>query len=236
MTKEIVLDGKTVIYDLQRKKVKNINLRIKPDGHISLSANNAVPQAVIDSFLISRSELILSALERYEEYAKNAPLPIEFVDSEHVTLLGKRFELKIVEAKKNSVALVDGNIQISLKDTQDKETAKKQFERYKQEKCRKIVTDICEYTYPAFSEFNIPYPTIRFRRMRTRWGSCNSTKHSLNFNLMLIEVPIECIEYVVMHEFVHFLHPDHSKNFYNTLSHFMPDWKDRKKKLNKKTG
>lgn len=234
MTKEIILDGKTVVYELQRKRVKNINLRIKPDGHITLSANNSVPQSVIDNFLISRSDLILSALKRYEEYAKNTPQPIEFTDGEHVTLLGKNFEIKIVEAKKDSVSLVDGKIQISLKDTQNKETAKKQFERYKQEKCKKIVSDICEYTYPAFSEFNIPYPTIHFRKMRTRWGSCNATKHSLNFNLMLIEAPIECIEYVVMHEFVHFLHPDHSKNFYNTLSFFMPDWKERKKLLEKR--
>ena len=56
----------------------------------------------------------------------------------------------------------------------------------------------------------------------------------LTFNTLLIEAPVECIEYVVAHEFTHFLEANHSKNFYNKLEKIIPDWKQRKNLLNNK--
>ena len=67
--------------------------------------------------------------------------------------------------------------------------------------------------------------------MISRWGSCQPKRNILTFNYQLIEAPMFCIEYVVTHEFTHFLYPNHSKLFYQQLSMFMPDWKDRKEVL-----
>ena len=79
----------------------------------------------------------------------------------------------------------------------------------------------------------IASPTaIRIHPMKSRWGSCNFKKGTLNFNLYLIDQPLECIEYVVMHEFAHFVQPDHSPAYYALMSALMPDWKARKAKLN----
>ena len=75
---------------------------------------------------------------------------------------------------------------------------------------------------------------IRIHPMKTRWGSCNVKKGTLNFNLYLIDQPHECIEYVVMHEFAHFLCPDHSPAYHALMTALMPDWKERKAKLNAK--
>ena len=69
--------------------------------------------------------------------------------------------------------------------------------------------------------------------MISRWGSCQPKRGSLTFNIALIEAPISCIEYVVVHEFTHFLQPNHSKMFYTQLTMFMPDWMERKKLLEK---
>ena len=79
MIKEIVLNGKRLEYDLQRKDVKNINLRIKADRTIFLSANPCVSQEVIEEFIESKSEYILKALAHYEELAKYAPKPKQYV-------------------------------------------------------------------------------------------------------------------------------------------------------------
>ena len=68
--------------------------------------------------------------------------------------------------------------------------------------------------------------------MKTRWGSCNFKKGTLNFNLYLIDQPHECIEYVVMHEFAHFIVPDHSPAFHALMTALMPDWKARRARLN----
>ena len=69
MIREIELNNKTIQYELQYKKVKNINLRIKPDGSVNVSANWSVPQNVIDEFIISKADFIISALKKYKDEA-----------------------------------------------------------------------------------------------------------------------------------------------------------------------
>ncbi len=67
--------------------------------------------------------------------------------------------------------------------------------------------------------------------MKTLWGSCSVGRRTVTFNLYLIKAPMDCVDYVVLHELVHFLHPDHSKAFYGCLSRFMPDHRERKARL-----
>ncbi|MEA3490747.1 MAG: M48 family metallopeptidase [Campylobacterota bacterium] len=64
---------------------------------------------------------------------------------------------------------------------------------------------------------------IRIREMKRRWGSCNPSKGYINLNSELIKKPTECIEYVVFHELAHLVYSDHSSQFYNYLSLYMPD-------------
>lgn len=93
--------------------------------------------------------------------------------------------------------------------------------------------DICKEAYEIFKEYGIKYPTIKTKYMTTRWGSCRPQKGNITLNSRLIDVPKSCIEYIVFHEFAHLIHPNHSKDFYDFLTMLMPDWKDRKKELNK---
>ena len=73
MTKEIILNNKKINYELNIKNVKNLNLRIKPDGTISVSVNNKISQERINLFLIEHSDFIFNALKKYEEISKNKP-------------------------------------------------------------------------------------------------------------------------------------------------------------------
>ena len=72
---------------------------------------------------------------------------------------------------------------------------------------------------------------LTVRKMKKRWGSCQPQTKTITINSQLIEAPRFCIEYVMMHEFCHFIHPNHSKDFYTLLQVMMPDWKERKKML-----
>ena len=83
----------------------------------------------------------------------------------------------------------------------------------------------------TLKKYGIKIPKIEIRRMKTRWGSCIPACNKVIFNLNLIKTPMCCIEYVVLHELSHFKHQNHSKNFYNFITIFMPDWKERKKIL-----
>ena len=178
MIKEIKLDNTKIQYDLQYKKVKNINLRIKPNGSINVSSNKRVSQKVIDDFIISKADFILRALEKY----KNMPV-------------------------------------------------KERKQYYTEDELKELILRLCNKAYPYYEKQGIKYPEIRFRRMVSQWGSCHSQKGILTFNMNLLYAPMECIEYVVWHEFTHFLQPNHSCKFYDELAKVYPNWKESRKEL-----
>lgn len=234
MTKTIVLNNQKINYELNRKNVKNLNLRIKSDGTISVSANNRISQEKIDLFLVEHSDFILDTLKKYEEYEKNKPKEIEFVTGEKLKVLGTERTLKVENGTKNNVTCDKYFLILTVKDISDYELKKKVIEKWKKEQATKLVTEICEAMYPYFKNYVSEFPQIKFRKMTSRWGSCQPKSNILTFNTLLIEAPLQCIEYVVAHEFTHFLEANHSKNFYSKLEKIMPDWKIRKTLLNKK--
>ena len=233
MIKEIVLNGKRIEYDLQRKDVKNINLRIKADRTIFLSANPRVSQEVIEEFIESKSEYILKALAHYEELAKYAPKPKQYVDGETFRVLGHDRRLKVIEGKRNKVEYDESYITLTVKNPSDSPLKKKLIDRWLMSICKDTIQSLCDAIYPKFQKYGIAYPTIRYRNMVSRWGSCQPKRCVLTFNYALVEAPVSCIEYVVVHELTHFLHPNHSKKFYQQLAMFMPDWEERKMILEK---
>ena len=85
--------------------------------------------------------------------------------------------------------------------------------------------------YPEFKRYGIKYPMLKYRDMKSRWGSCIPSKNTITLNKQLVLAPRECVEYVVVHEYCHFLEPNHSKRFYEHVARHMPDWKERREKL-----
>ena len=99
--------------------------------------------------------------------------------------------------------------------------------------CHSVYSEILNELYPLFRKYGVQMPVLRIRDMETRWGSCLVRKGIITLNKRLLEAPRNCIEYVVMHELCHFIHPNHSKQFYGFLTMLMPDWKERKTILDK---
>lgn len=233
MIKNIVLDRKWVEYELQRKDVKNINLRIKADRTIFVSANPRVQDEVIEEFIRSKSDYILKALAHYEELARYAPKPKQYVDGESFRIFGHDRRLKVMEGKKNNVDHDESYITLTVKDPTDRELKQKLMDRWLNSICKDTIQSLCDAVYPKFQKYGVEFPSIRYRNMISRWGSCQPKRGVLTFNYALVEAPISCVEYVVVHEFTHFLQPNHSRNFYQQLAMFMPDWEERKKILEK---
>lgn len=178
VTKDIYINGISVRYTLNYKNVKNINLRVKSDGTLSVSAGRCVSQKDVEEFIISESEFVLGAIKRSKTRAA-APLVQYYTESE----------------------------------------------------IKEVITAICKKVYPYFEQKGVKYPDIKFRKMVSRWGSCHSRKGVLTFNTYLMYAPIECIEFVVMHEFTHFLEANHQKGFYDELNKICPDWKKHRNTL-----
>lgn len=233
MIKTIILNGREICYVLERKNVKNINLRIKADQSIYMSANIRVTDDVIEEFLRAKADYILRVLDHYADIAKYSPKPKQYIDGESFKILGHDRRLKVVHGKINTVESDESYITLTVKDTSNLELKKKTMDKWIKNYCQEILNDVCKNVYPKFQKYGVAVPELRFRNMVSRWGSCQPKRKILTFNISLIEAPLSCIEYVVTHEFTHFLQPNHSKKFYVLLSMFMPDWQERKKILEK---
>ncbi len=115
-----------------------------------------------------------------------------------------------------------------MKDKTDKARKEKLIAKFFDQQCIRQLTEIVNSIYPIFEKYKVDFPTLKFKTMKTRWGSCTPQKEIISLNKRLIQMPKPCIEYVVLHEFCHFIHPNHSKQFYALVATLMPDWKERK--------
>lgn len=221
-----------ITYQLTRKKVKNVNLRIKQDGSVLVSASPRVPLAFIDDFIRQKQDFILSALAKYKERSELYPhTPKQYVSGENYTLLGRNFRLKVEEAPNESVSSDGVYIILQVKDKENFRRKEILMTKWLKEYQTAVFEKLIVQTYAAFKKYDVPFPTLKIRTMKSRWGSCQPKKGIITLNSRLIEAPQGAIEYVVLHEFAHFIHPDHSKAFWNFVTMMMPDWKERKKGL-----
>ena len=227
MKKSINLAGSYVEYNLLRKKVKNINLRIHPDGCINVSAPRYVSVDYIESFLRSRADFILSALEKA---AASLP-PCDYKSGDMLPCLGTVCRLELCSGKSNNVQAEGDFIRMCVTDTEDTELKQKVMENFYRQQTMALIPQICKEVYPLFEGMGIAFPALRYRRMKRSWGSCMPGKNALTFNTLLSMADRECIKFVVMHEFCHFLHPNHSRDFYRCLDSLLPNWKEHKERL-----
>ena len=229
----VLAEGREISYVLERKQVKNLNLRIRKDGSVFVSANDAVSFDEVDEFVCNKASYILSAVKRFNEMALYKPQPKQYVSGETFYLQGRALRLQVSQAAKDSISSDGVCIYLKAKDVNDFEKKRRMVNRFLDSQCKTIFVEVMDELYPLFKKYGIEKPALRIRDMETRWGSCLAKKGIVTLNKRLLEAPRNCIEYVVMHELCHFMHPNHSKYFYAFLSMLMPDWKERKQFLDK---
>lgn len=165
-------------YTLTRKRVRNINLRVKQGGEVAVSAPVRTATAEIERFLQSKAGWITAQRRRM----RNSPV-----------------------------------VEPCL---------------YSEEQCMALFTELSEQYYPLFAEvLGHRRPRLRVRDMKTRWGSCSRKTGTITLNRRLAQRPRAAAEYVVLHEYVHFVHPNHQKGFHAMMARLMPDYKQRQKLL-----
>lgn len=230
--------GQDITYELQRKKVKNVNLRVHPDGKVTVSANTFVGVKWIDDFVLKNGEMILSALAKYEKMREEGTDKASiknriYQDGDTIYLTGNPYKLRILAGKKDSVEIVGQVIIMTLKDPENEQKGKKVLESSFSDWCLKLMTSVSLKIYEEhFEKLGVSWPEIKIRSMTSRWGSCKYRDGVITYARQLLHAPIECAEYVALHEFSHFIHPDHSERFHAFVAERMPDWKERKKRLN----
>lgn len=213
--------------EILRKDVKNFTLRVKPNGKTKLVVPLLATKKHIDKILEKRKNWID---EKKEYFSKFKSVEKKLISGENMKYLGKNYRLKVYETYKNErVILSRGKLNLYVKNKDDYNKKLNLIECWYKEKAMIHFLNTVNKYNKITQKDSI---NVRIRKMRTRWGSCNKTKKYINLNLNLIKKPKICIEYVVFHELAHLIYPNHSKDFYNYLSLYMSDWKEREKILN----
>lgn len=233
----ILLGDTEIKYELTRKSVKNVNLRIDAAGNVRVSASRRVPVDYIEGFLRQKQSLIVTAVGRAEENShrqQEQQVKRQYVDGEYLTILGKRRAVSVTQAAPGMTERIgfgEDTIYFMVKNTQDTRHKELLYEKWLKAYQGGVYEEICRQIHRQFEPWGVAYPVVRIRRMTSRWGSCQPYKNVVTLNSRLIEAPVCCIEYVAMHEFCHFIHPDHSKAFHALMTRLMPDWRQRKQQL-----
>ena len=210
-----------------KKDVKNITLKVRPNGEAILTVPNSANDEHIKFIMQKRAQWIA---KKRAFFALFKTPQKEYVSGEDFRYLGRSYRLKVVQSKEERVKLQRGYLELFVKDKSDLKQKENLIYEWYHEKAML-------YFFNILQEFNKivkqDIKSVKIRQMKTRWGSCNPYKSYINLNIELIKKPKACIEYVVFHELAHLLYLDHSKKFYDYLTLYMPDWQKRKEILDR---
>jgi predicted metal-dependent hydrolase len=227
----ITFNGKIIEFEIIRKKVKNINLNVKPDMTITVSVSKEVPISYIEQFVRKKAIWILKNVSYFEDTQPYEKLEREYVNGESYKYLGKQYRLKVFESYYEYVKYYRGFICLYVKNKNDFIQKEKLINNWFRKRIEIVAYDSLEKNYDLVKKYYIDKPKISFRLMKARWGSCFIEKKEIILNYDLIKAPKYCIDYVLLHELIHFKYENHDDNFYNFLTVLMPDWKKRKEIL-----
>jgi predicted metal-dependent hydrolase len=219
-------------FSLLLKERKTIGIHVKPDRSVTVTAPlHADIQKVLEK-VKKRAPWILKQ-DRYFSSFNPMETAGKFISGETHRYLGRQYRLKILQAEKNDVKLKGGYIYIFSRSRDNGHYNKKLLFRWYREHAVKKFADIVDLYLKKLKKYGIPRPVVQVKQMKSRWGSCLPRKNKILLNTQLIKAPSQCAAYVIVHELCHLKFPHHDRDFYHLLSLVMPDWEERKKKLDR---
>jgi predicted metal-dependent hydrolase len=230
MEKHMVMYSKKEIwFHLEYKNVKNLNLSVKADQSIYVSVPINTSIESVERFVQSKAPWILRNLKGFEETKTLHNGEKEYVNGETFKYLGRQYRLKIEETtSKEYVKIKPNYITVHVKRIDNKKRKHKLLNEWFRHQAHIVFSEVLDRVYPLVNHDVTTKPSLEIKIMKKRWGSCLRAKHTVLLNYELVKAPKHCIEYVVLHELIHFTHKNHNKKFYNKLTVLMPDWKERK--------
>jgi predicted metal-dependent hydrolase len=228
----LTVAGESLTYVLTRKAVKNINLRVRADGSVAVSAAPRVPLATVEDFIRREAAFIREAKARQKQRREEAPTPIPVAEGAVVPVYGAPRRLRFVTAPRFGYRLTEAELTLLVGDPADGEKRHEAFSRFLAAEAEATLTPRLAELLPLFAPTPDRMPAVKYRKMTAKWGICRPKGGTVTLNKMLVLMPPPLADYVIAHELAHFKHPDHSPAFWAHLATVMPDCRSRRKKLN----
>lgn len=216
--------------EVEQKDIKNIHLSVyPPNGVVRISAPNRMDIDTIRVFALNKLKWIKKQQKTFENQERETPR--EYLTKESHYFLGQRYLLNVIEHNHPpKVVLKHNTIELFVRPHTSEEKRQEIIEEwYRSELKRmtpKLITKWEKVIGVQSNEFGI-------KKMRTKWGTCNIKAKRIWLNLELAKKPLECIEFIVVHELVHLLERTHNEVFVSYMNEFMPKWRFYREELNK---
>ncbi len=194
------------VYDvvIERKNNKNTYIKIKDDLTILVTTNLFASKRDIVHMLDREYDYLAQTIKKVQRRKKK---------EDEFYYLGRKYDIIMV-----------GFDDIEISDNKIFCSSESKLNKWLKERMSLIFKERLKVCYDMFDE-DIPFPILKIRSMKTRWGVCNKRDNSVTLNSKLIRYDIHEIDYVIIHELSHFVHFDHSKAFWETVGTYMPDYK-----------
>jgi len=212
-----------------KKDIKNMHLYVKPpDGHVEVSAPKGMSNESIQLFIRTKLGWIRKQQAKFVEQGRQSERL--YVSGETLYVWGKPYYLRVQYSHRGNSLLLNGDEAIL---TVREESTPKQRENWVNEWYRSQLKEQIERRLPLWEAKTNLYPTEwQTKYMTTRWGTCNTKSGKIWFNLQLAKKPVECLDYVILHEIIHLRVRNHSTEFIALMDSFMQNWRDIRKELN----
>lgn len=227
VSKNINIDGLDIKL-IKKRALKNLYIRVKePNGAVVVSAPIGYKEEEIKIFILKKLVDIRKIIAKLQfQYAQNKK---EYISGERHCLWGKCYTLLVEEGfNKYEITKEDNKIIFRLPIGVGLEQKEKYFNEFYRDELKKVLEILVE---KVEKYIGISADEYRIKNMKTRWGTCNITKRRIWINLQLAKKPIECLEYVLVHEIVHLLEKNHTNRFHELVGRYYPSWKEAKRKL-----
>ncbi len=226
---ELVIDGLRV--EVLRKRVKSLRLTVRPpDGILRVSAPFRATDSLIRGFILEKSAWILRQRERLAQ--RGRPIEYQLIDGETHFFLGQPYPLALIPSLgKPCVLLADSRLELHASPAASLERRQRALGDWYKQQLALLIPPLLETWQQALG---VSVLSWRIRKMKSRWGSCNTRSRAICLNLELAKRPPRTLEYIIVHELAHLLEAGHNQRFYSILDAHMPQWREYRKELRSK--
>ncbi|MBF8269094.1 MAG: protein of unknown function DUF45 [Gammaproteobacteria bacterium] len=217
--------------EIVRKPIRHLRLGVfPPTGRVRVSAPLHVNDAAVRSMVVSRLNWIRRHQARF--VGQPQPLACEMVTGEAHYYQGQRYPLQVIETQAPPKVVLNGNATLELYARPGADAARRAviLDGWYRQQLKTLLPDLIARWQPVIG---VDVAAWGVRKMKTRWGSCNTRTRRIWLNLALARKPLQCLEYVVVHEMVHLLEPNHNARFKQLMDSFLPRWRLLRAELNR---
>lgn len=225
-----VLDLGELHVEVTRKAIKHVHLSVLPPiGKVRVAAPQSMPLETIRLFVISKLTWIRSQQRKLQ--AQERETAREFLNKESHYVWGKRYLLEIdYTHAAPAVSLTPRKLKLQVRPGADKARCDEVLDDWYRQQVREALPPMLAKWEPLLG---VKVTRVFVQRMKTKWGSCTPKSGYIRLNTDLAKKPVECLEYIVVHELVHMLEPTHNERFSALMDLYLPQWHHRRKELNK---